>query len=128
MTGVKQIEKPVSSGRKWVNRFFLASGQKFNARKILFGLIVILLILLTTYLRREGYISTEGILNFIKQYKVAAPLFFIFIYAVGPSLFIPSLTYPRCWFLIGTILGSSLFYNRRNIRCISCIPGLAFYS
>jgi len=91
MTGVKPIEKPVSSGRKWVNRFFLASGQKFNARKILFGLIVILLILLTTYLRREGYISTEGILNFIKQYKVAAPLFFIFIYAIGPSLFIPSL-------------------------------------
>src|SRR4030066_2378234 len=65
MTGVKPIEKPVSSGKKWVNRFFLASGQKFNARKILFGLIVILLILLTTYLRREGYISTEGILNFI---------------------------------------------------------------
>jgi uncharacterized membrane protein YdjX (TVP38/TMEM64 family) len=91
MTGVKPIEKPVSSGRKWVNRFFLASGQKFNAKKILFGLIVILLILLTTYLRRENYISTEGILNFIKQYKVAAPLFFIFIYAIGPSLFIPSL-------------------------------------
>jgi hypothetical protein len=65
MTGVKPIEKPVSSGKKWVNRFFLASGQKFNARKILFGLIVILLILLTTYLRREGYISTEVILNFI---------------------------------------------------------------
>src|SRR4030042_1536435 len=91
MTGVKPIEKPVSSGKKWVNRFFLAFGQKLNFKKLLFGLIVILLILLTTYLRREGYISTEGILNFIKQYKVAAPLFFIFIYAIGPSLFIPSL-------------------------------------
>jgi len=91
MTGVNPIEKPVGSGKKWVNRFFLAFGQKFNFKKLLLGLIVILLILLTTYLRREGYISTEGILNFIKQYKVAAPLLFILIYAIGPSLFIPSL-------------------------------------
>ncbi len=91
MTGAKPIEKPVSSKKKWVNRFFLAFGQKFNFKKLLLGLIVILLILLTTYLRKEGYISTEGILNFIKQYKVAAPLLFILIYAIGPSLFIPSL-------------------------------------
>ena len=91
MTGVKPIEKPVSSGKKWVNRFFLAFGQKFNFKKLLFGSIVILLILLTAYLRKQGYISTEGILNFIKQYKVAAPLLFISIYAIGPSLFIPSL-------------------------------------
>ena len=91
MTGVKPIEKPVSSGKKWVNRFFLAFGQKFNFKKLLFGSTVILLILLTAYLRKQGYISTEGILNFIKQYKVAAPLLFISIYAIGPSLFIPSL-------------------------------------
>ena len=91
MTGVKPIEKPVSSKKKWVNRFFLAFGQKFNFKKLLFGSTVILLILLTAYLRKQGYISTEGILNFIKQYKVAAPLLFISIYAIGPSLFIPSL-------------------------------------
>ena len=91
ITGVKPIEKPVSSGKKWVNRFFLSLKQKFNFKKLLFGLTVILLILLTTYLRREGYISTEGILNLIKQYKVVAPLLFILIYAIGPSLFIPSL-------------------------------------
>lgn len=91
MTGVKAIEEPVSPRKKWVNRFFLAFGQKFNFKKLLLGSIVILLILLTAYLRREGYISTEGILNFLKQHKVAAPLFFILIYAMGPSLFIPSL-------------------------------------
>jgi uncharacterized membrane protein YdjX (TVP38/TMEM64 family)/Fe-S oxidoreductase len=91
MTGVKPIEKTVSSGKKWANRFFLAFGQKLNFKKLLFGFIVVFLILLTTYLRKEGYISTEGILNFIKQYKVAAPILFILIYAIGPSLFIPSL-------------------------------------
>ena len=91
LTGVEPIEKPVSSGKKWVNRFLLASGQKFNAKKIVLGLLVILLIVLTTYLRRKGYISTDAILSFIQKYKVAAPLLFIFIYAIGPSLFIPSL-------------------------------------
>jgi uncharacterized membrane protein YdjX (TVP38/TMEM64 family)/Fe-S oxidoreductase len=91
MTGVKPIEKTVSSGKKWANRFFLAFGQKLNFKKLLIGFIVVFLILLTTYLRKKGYISTEGILNFIKQYKVAAPLLFILIYAIGPSLFIPSL-------------------------------------
>src|SRR4030043_569528 len=91
MTGVKPIEKSVSSKKKWVNRFFLAFGQKFNFKKLLLGSTVILLILLTAYLRKQGYISTEGILNFIKQYKVATPLLFISIYAIGPSLFIPSL-------------------------------------
>jgi len=91
MTNVKPIEKPVSSGKKWFNRFLLASGQKFNPKKILFGLLVVFLIVLTTYLRRKGYISTDVILNFIQQYKVAAPLLFILFYAIGPSLFIPSL-------------------------------------
>jgi uncharacterized membrane protein YdjX (TVP38/TMEM64 family)/Fe-S oxidoreductase len=91
MTDVKPIEKPVSSGRKWVNRFFLSIGQKFNTKKLFFGLTVILLILLATYLRRSGYISTDSILEFLREHKVAAPLFFILIFAIGPSLFIPSL-------------------------------------
>lgn len=91
MAEVKPIERPVSSGRKWVNRFLLASGRKFNTKKIMLGLLVIFLIVLTTYLRKEGYISTGAILDFIQQYKVAAPLLFILFYATGPSLFIPSL-------------------------------------
>ncbi len=91
LNNVKPIEKPVTSGKKWVNRFILATSQSFNLKKLIFGITVIFLIFFTTYLRREGYISTEGILNFIKQYKIIAPLLFILIYAVGPSLFIPSL-------------------------------------
>jgi Fe-S oxidoreductase len=39
MAGVKPIEKPVSSGKKWVNRFFLASGQRFNVKKLMIGFI-----------------------------------------------------------------------------------------
>jgi uncharacterized membrane protein YdjX (TVP38/TMEM64 family)/Fe-S oxidoreductase len=91
MTGVKPIEKPVTSIKKWVNRFFLSMNQRLNTKKLFFGLIVIFLIFLTAHLRKEGYISTDGILQFLQKHKVAAPLFFILIYSIGPSLFIPSL-------------------------------------
>lgn len=91
ITGVKPIEKPVPSTKKWVNRFSLSMNQRLNTKKLLLGLTVIFLILLTTYLRKNGYISTDRILEFIQKYKVVAPLVFILIYAIGPSLFIPSL-------------------------------------
>ncbi|MFH0933523.1 MAG: VTT domain-containing protein [Nitrospirota bacterium] len=91
ITGVKPIEKPVTSTKKWINRFFLSMNQRLNTRKFFFGLMVVFLILLTTYLRKSGYISTDSILEFIQKNNVAAPLVFILIYAIGPSLFIPSL-------------------------------------
>ncbi len=91
ISGVKPIEKPVSSINKWKNRFLLATRQRINAKKLLAGLLVVLLILLTTYLRQKGYISTDGIFEFLNQHKVLAPLLFILAYAVGPSLFVPSL-------------------------------------
>lgn len=91
LPGIKLIEKPVSSMKKWTNRLILSMNQRFMSRKFFLGLAVILLIFLTTYLRKSGFISTDGIFEFLHTYKVAAPLFFIIFYAIGPSLFIPSL-------------------------------------
>lgn len=91
LPSMKPIEKPVSSMKKWTHRLILSMNQRFMSRKFFLGVAVILLILLTTYLRKSGYISTDGIFEFLHTHKVAAPLFFILIYAIGPSLFIPSL-------------------------------------
>ncbi len=91
ITGAKPIEKPVSSINKWKNRLFLAIKHRINIKKLLAALFIISLIILTTHLRESGYISTDGIFDFLNKHKVAAPLLFIFIYAVGPSLFVPSL-------------------------------------
>jgi uncharacterized membrane protein YdjX (TVP38/TMEM64 family) len=44
-----------------------------------------------TYLRKLGYISPESLFEFISTYKILAPALFIFLYSIGPSLFIPSL-------------------------------------
>ena len=91
LPGVRPIEKSASSLKKWTNRFLLSMRQRLMSKKLFLGLMVISMILLSTYLRKNGYISTDGILEFLQKYKVAAPLFFILIYAVGPSIFVPSL-------------------------------------
>lgn len=91
ITGMKPVEQTVSSLNKWKNRLFLALKQRINIKKLLLTALVILLILLATYLRENGYISTDSIFEFLNQHKIAAPLLFIIIYAVGPSLFVPSL-------------------------------------
>ncbi len=87
----KPLKKPVSSSRKWLNRLILAMGQRLKNKKFVMGITVLIAIIIATYLRKSGYISPVSLLDFIKQYKILAPALFIIIYAIGPSIFIPSL-------------------------------------
>lgn len=91
ITGAKPKEKPVSSTKKWINRFALSISQRLNAKKIILVLLVLFLIIAATYMRKSGYISSESLFNFISTHKISAPMLFIIIYSIGPSLFIPSL-------------------------------------
>lgn len=87
----RPLKKPVSSAHKWFNRLFLAAIQRLKSKRSLAGISLITAIIIATYLRKTGYISAESLLDIIKQHKVIAPLIFILIYAIGPSIFIPSL-------------------------------------
>jgi len=91
ITDAKPLKQPVSSGQKWLNRLTLALKQRVLNKKFLLGIAVLMTIIIATYLRKLGYISPEWLFDFIKQYKILAPALFILIYAVGPSIFIPSL-------------------------------------
>jgi uncharacterized membrane protein YdjX (TVP38/TMEM64 family)/Fe-S oxidoreductase len=91
IAGVKPLEQPVSSAKKWINRLFLSMNMKLKSKKIFTAIIVIAAIILATYLRKAGYIDPEAIMSFIQKHSFAAPLLFILIYTIGPSLFIPSL-------------------------------------
>lgn len=91
LTDVKPLKKPLSSSRKWTNRFFFSTLQRIKNKRFWFGVSVIFLILIALYLRKSGYISAEALFGFIKQYKILAPALFIIIYSIAPSLFIPSL-------------------------------------
>ena len=101
-------------------------------KKLFLGLSVILLIITTTYLRKNGYISSDGIMEFLQRYKIAAPLLFIIIYTIGPSLFIPSLPltlgagflWGPFWGVIFSITGATLgasvaFLIARYLLCNS---------
>ncbi len=87
----KPLKYPLSASKKWLNRFFLATGERLKSKKLLLALFLTLLISITTYLRKSGYIYPELFMDFIKHNRILAPLLFILIYMVGPSLFIPSL-------------------------------------
>lgn len=83
---------------------------------------MIFVIILALYLKRAGYINYELILNFIETHKFTAPLFFIAIYSIFPSLFIPTLplvfmagliwgTFPGFVFaIIGSTIGASISF------------------
>jgi len=91
LTEYKPIKNPVSAQRKWLNRFFLTTGERLKNKRLLTGIILILLIITVTYMRQKGVLSPEAIIKFIKNYTILAPLIFILIYSIGPSIFLPSL-------------------------------------
>lgn len=91
LTGMKPLTRPVSSKKKWLNRFLLSMGYRLRNRKLLFAIALLGVIILVTFFRKAGYISIESLFNFIQRHRVLAPALFILIYAIGPCLFIPSL-------------------------------------
>jgi len=91
LPGIKPFESAVPSGKKWINRFFLSLRQRLKSKKLFFGILIFALIFIAAYLRQSGYISPESLLGFIQQYKIFAPMLFILLYSIGPSIFIPSL-------------------------------------
>ncbi len=116
LKGIKPKERPISSSSKWLNRFVLSMSERMNTKKLLLGILLILLIYTTTYLRNAGYISPESIISFISEYRILAPIIFILIYTIGPSLFIPSLPltlgagflWGPFWGVIFSITGATL--------------------
>ncbi len=91
LPGVQPAVGPVSSGKKWLNRLTLGLKAKVLNPKVLLAIGLLLFIALTTWLRQQGYISMDGIIVFLREHPVLAPILFMLIYAVGPSIFLPSL-------------------------------------
>jgi uncharacterized membrane protein YdjX (TVP38/TMEM64 family)/Fe-S oxidoreductase len=91
LTGIRPLERPVDSKKKWLNRLILSASLRLKSKRTLTALLLILAILVVTYLRSEGYITIETVIEFIKAHPFMAPFLFIILYSIGPSLFIPSL-------------------------------------
>lgn len=59
--------------------------------RLMLGILMIIFILTAFYLRKAGYITSEGVLGFLEKRRIIAPVLFILIYSIVPSLLLPSL-------------------------------------
>ncbi|KAF0185207.1 MAG: Uncharacterized protein FD164_335 [Nitrospirae bacterium] len=115
LPGVNQQKAQVGSGRKWINRLTVGIQARILNVKFLIAIGLMALIFLTAWLRQSGYISTDGLVHFLDEHPVLAPFLFILIYAVGPSIFLPSLAltlgagflWGPFWGVIFSIVGST---------------------
>jgi uncharacterized membrane protein YdjX (TVP38/TMEM64 family) len=117
--------------RHWLNRFFLsaqlhfprAAPQRLPATKWRAGLLIAALIALGIILNQRGIFSAEMLLAFLKQYPVAAPLLFMAIYALAPSLMLPSIPLTLAsGFLWGSLWG--VVFSIVGATIGSCLPFL----
>ena len=75
-------------------------------------------ILAAFFLRKAGYISAEGIFAFLKDHRLLAPVLFIAIYSILPSLFFPSLPLTiGAGFLWGPLWGVVFSITGATIGC-----------
>ncbi len=91
LTDAKQMKKPLGSKKKWLNRLILSTSLKLKSKRVVVAILLTLSILFATLLRSKGYFTIENIFELIRAHPILAPLLFIILYSIGPSLFIPSL-------------------------------------
>jgi len=109
----KTVLSPV---RQWVNRLFLATGEKIKNPKSLILLIMALLMAAGIYLHHQQFFSANALTVLLKSHPALAPAIFLCIYAVAPSLFLPSIPltlaagffWGPVWGVILSIIGATL--------------------
>ncbi len=85
------IDKPIGDGRKWVNRLLVSFLSKVNFIKILLFSIVIFLSLYVYNLQKSGVLTLQNLIAFVQSSKYLAPLIYLLVYSIGPTVFFPSL-------------------------------------
>jgi len=109
-------EKVPSPLAQWANRFLLAMTARLATVKFWVGIFILFLIAAGIGLTRQHGFSAEGLTDLLGRYPVAAPLIFLCIYAVAPSLFLPSIPltlaagffWGPVWGVIFSITGATL--------------------
>jgi len=77
--------------RQWFNRLMLAAQLRMRSPKGLIFLAIALLIAGGMYLNSQHIFSTESLTHLLARHPVLAPVLFLALYAVAPSLFLPSI-------------------------------------
>lgn len=91
LSGRAPRRKVASMPVQWGNRFILAITAKLKTVKFFVALLIALLVAGGVYLTGQNIFSADALTSLFARYPVAAPLIFLFIYAIAPSLFLPSI-------------------------------------
>ncbi|MEI6313501.1 MAG: VTT domain-containing protein [Syntrophus sp. (in: bacteria)] len=88
VTPRRKVSSPLS---QWGNRLALATIERLKTGKFLVILIIALLVGGGIYLNQVNVFSATMLVDLLGRHPVLAPLIFLGIYAIAPSLFLPSI-------------------------------------
>lgn len=91
LAGKAPRRKVPSPPAQWANRLILALTARLRTGKFMAGAFLALLIAGGVYLNQQHVFSVEMLTDVLAGYPVLAPLIFLAVYAVAPSLFLPSI-------------------------------------
>jgi uncharacterized membrane protein YdjX (TVP38/TMEM64 family)/Fe-S oxidoreductase len=91
LPGVTPRRKVPTPSRQWLNRLALAMTERLKTGKFLAILIIALLVGVGIYLNYLNIFSTATLVDILGRHPFLAPLIFLGIYALAPSLFLPSI-------------------------------------
>jgi uncharacterized membrane protein YdjX (TVP38/TMEM64 family)/Fe-S oxidoreductase len=77
--------------RQWLNRLTMAMTERLKMGKFLAILIIAILVAGGIYLNHLNMFSAGTLVDILGRHPVLAPLIFLGIYAIAPSLFLPSI-------------------------------------
>ncbi len=121
LPGVTPRRRVSSPAAQWANRFFLSMTARMDARKLLVGLIIAILIAAGVYLNRQQVFSAKMLMDLLGSHPVLAPVMFLGIYAISPSLFLPSIPLTlAAGFFWGPIWG--VIFSIAGATIGACLP------
>jgi len=107
--------------RQWMNRLALATAARLMTPEFMIMLAVALLIAGGIYLNQQGVFSADALKNILARHPVAAPVIFLFIYAIAPALFLPSIPITlAAGFFWGPVWG--VIFSITGATIGACIP------
>lgn len=121
LPGMTPRLKIASTAKQWSGRLGLATMERLKTGRFAAVLIIFLLIIGGLYLNQENVFSAERLVDLLHRFPVMAPLIFLGIYALAPSLFLPSIPLTlAAGFFWGPVLG--VIFSISGATLGACLP------
>ena len=121
LVGIRPRRTVASPGRQWTSRFLLAMSERLKTGEFLAILIIILLIACGIYMNRHQVFTTATLTALLDRHPVLAPLIFLGIYGIAPSLFLPSIPLTlAAGFFCGPVWGVAFSISGATLG--ACLP------